>query len=82
MKENILVYLCTFNINIGIEKDIFTFYHFQIIFNKGEYTGVLVYIFSFYSFQIIFNKREFTGVLVHFDINIGMEKDIFTFYCF
>ena len=66
MKVNILVYLCTFDINIGIEKDIFTLYHFQIISNKREYTGVLVYIFNFYSFQIIFNEREYTGVLVYF----------------
>ena len=62
MRENILVYLCTFDVNTGIEKNIFTFYHFQIIFNKREYTGVLVYIF--FLFQIIFNEREYTGRLL------------------
>ena len=44
------------------------------------YYRELVYIYTFYSFQIIFNEREFIGVLVYFDINIGIEKDIFTEY--
>ena len=74
MKENILVYLCTFDVNIGIEKDIITFYIFKLYSIKYSILVYLCTYLIFIIFKLYSMKENILVYLYYFNININKSE--------